>query len=425
MQTELLDLARTYFPGGTFGVNLPEHLRTVMVRGKGSRIRDANGKEYIDYLLGSGPLLVGHAHPEVVAAVQRQAALASTFYMLNEPAILLAQKIVDAVPCGGTLRYQLSGTDATFSALRIARAATGRKHVVKFEGAFHGSHDVAQVSVEIRPRSDHRAPAAVRDTTGIPESVVDEVLVAQFNDLQSVAQLVQARGDGIAAIIVEPLQRVLKPLPGFLEGLRALCSEHGIVLIFDEVVTGFRIAWGGAQELYGVTPDLACYSKTIGGGYPVSAVVGRKDLLDLTVPGGDNARYCYVAGTLSGNPVAAAAGLAALNILDRPGVYDRLRCMGNLLRSEIEAAGSRAGLPVRALGDGPIVQVVFSERAEFVTAQHLTEIDHARTLRFGHEMISRGIYFTPKGKMYISLAHTDADLDETLETIGAVLRDLQ
>jgi glutamate-1-semialdehyde 2,1-aminomutase len=422
MQSELLHLAKTYFPGGMFGVNVPENLRTVMVRGQGSRMHDANGKEYIDYLLGSGPLLVGHAHPEVVAAVQSQSALSSTFYMLSEPAIRLAQKIVDAAPCGDSLRYQLSGTDATFAALRIARAATGRKLVVKFEGAFHGSHDVAQVSVEVRPSV--RPPAAVRDTLGIPASVVEEVLVAQFNDLTSVAALVEARGHEMAAIIVEPVQRVLVPQPGFLEGLRALASQYGIVLIFDEVVTGFRIAWGGAQELYGVTPDLACYSKAIGGGYPVSAVVGRKDLLDLTIARGDGSPICYVGGTLSGNPVATAAGLAALNILERPGVYDRLRQMGATLRREIEAAGTRAGLPVRALGEGPILQVVFSDRQEFVTGEHLAQIDHAKTLQFGYAMISRGIFFTPKGKMYISLAHTDADLDQTLDTIGKVLHDL-
>ena len=422
MQSELLHLANTYFPGGMFGVNLPENLRTVMVRGQGSRMHDVDGKEYIDYLLGSGPLLVGHAHPEVVDAVQRQSALSSTFYMLNEPAIRLAQKIVDAAPCGDSLRYQLSGTDATFAALRIARAATGRKLVIKFEGAFHGSHDVAQVSVEVWPHA--RPPAAVRDTSGIPDSVVEEVLVAQFNDLASVAQLVEVRGHEIAAIIVEPVQRVLVPRPGFLEGLRALTSKYGILLIFDEVVTGFRIAWGGAQELYGVTPDLACYSKAIGGGYPVSAVVGRRDLLALTVPRRDSFPFCYVGGTLSGNPVAAAAGLATLNILERPGVYDRLRQMGETLRREIEAAGSRAGLPVRAPGEGPILQVVFSDREEFLTGEHLTQIDHARTLQFGYEMISRGIFFTPKGKMSISLAHTDADLDQTLDTIGKVLRDL-
>jgi glutamate-1-semialdehyde 2,1-aminomutase len=422
MQSELLNLARTYLPGGTFGVNLPENLRTVMVCGQGSRIHDANGKEYIDYLLGSGPLLVGHAHPEVVDAVRRQSALSSTFYMLNEPAIRLARKIVDAAPCGDSLCYQLSGTDATFSALRIARAATGRKLVMKFAGAFHGSHDVAQVAIAVGPHA-HR-PAAVRDTSGIPASVAEEVLVAQFNDIASVAQLVEGRGDEIAAMIVEPLQRVLVPRPGFLEGLRAIASQYGILLIFDEVVTGFRIAWGGAQELYGVTPDLACYSKAIGGGYPVSAVVGSRELLALTIPRRDGLPFPYLSGTMSGNPVAAAAGLAALSILERPGVYDRLRQMGETLRRGIEAAGSRAGLPVRALGEGPILQVVFSEREEFLTGEHLTQIDHARTLQFGYEMISRGIFFTPKGKMYISVAHTDADLDQTLDTIGKVLRNL-
>ena len=422
MQSELLRLANMYFPGGGFGVNVPENLRTVMVRGQGSRMHDANGKEYIDYLLGSGPLLVGHAHPEVVDAVQRQSASSSTFYMLNEPAIRLAQKVVEAAACGDSLRYVLSGTDATFSALRIARAATGRNLVIKFEGAFHGSHDVAQVSVEVA--LNERRPAGVRDASGIPASVAGEVLVAQFNDLESVAALVEARGHEIAAIIVEPLQRVLVPRPGFLQGLRALASQHGIVLIFDEVVTGFRIAWGGAQELYGVTPDLACYSKTIGGGYPVSAIVGPKEMLDLTVPRQDGSQFCYVGGTLSGNPVATAAGLATLNILDRPGVYDRLRQMGETLRREIEAAGKRAGLPVRAPGEGPVLQVVFSDREELETGAHLMQIDHRRTLQFGHKMISRGIFFTPKGKMYISLAHTDADLDQTLDSVGKVLRDL-
>jgi len=254
--------------------------------------------------------------------------------------------------------------------------------------------------------------------------VADEVLIAEFNNLASVAALVEARGHEIAAIIVEPLQRVLVPRSGFLEGLRAIASHYGIVLIFDEVVTGFRIAWGGAQELYGVTPDLACYSKTIGGGYPVSAIVGPKEMLDLTVPRQDGSQFCYVGGTLSGNPVATAAGLATLNILDRPGVYDRLRQMGETLRREIEAAGKRAGLPVRAPGEGPVLQVVFSDREELETGAHLTQIDHRRTLQFGHKMISRGIFFTPKGKMYISLAHTDADLDQTLDSVGKVLRDL-
>ena len=252
--------------------------------------------------------------------------------------------------------------------------------------------------------------------------MADEVLVAQFNDLASVAALVEVRGHEIAAIIVEPLQRVLVPRPGFLEGLRALASQYGIVLIFDEVVTGFRIAWGGAQELYGVTPDLACYSKTIGGGYPVSAVVGRKRHARPHRSPPRRLAVLLCRRNAVREPRRGRRGPRHFEHSRAAGVYDRLRQMGETLRREIEAAGSRAGLPVRALGEGPVLQVVFSDREEFETGEHLTQIDHARTLQFGHEMISRGIFFTPKGKMYISLAHTDADLDQTLDTIGKVLR---
>ncbi|MGH7785024.1 MAG: aminotransferase class III-fold pyridoxal phosphate-dependent enzyme, partial [Candidatus Binatia bacterium] len=279
MQSTLLDTAKKYMPGATLGVSyLPEHLRMVMVRGQGCKVYDVAGKEYIDYLLGSGPLLLGHSHPAIVNAVKQQLDQSSTFYVLNEPAIRLAEKIVNAVPCGEAIRYQLSGTDATYAAIRIARAATGRDKVLKFEGGFHGAHDIAQISVDAS--NDKRLPVGTRDTDGIPISVTKDVVVAQFNDLVSVGEIVKAHHAEIAAIIVEPIQRVLLPKPGFLEGLRAIADEFGIVLIFDEIVTGFRIAWGGAQELYGVLPDLACYGKAIGGGYPIAAVVGRRELLE-------------------------------------------------------------------------------------------------------------------------------------------------
>jgi len=424
MDQSLLEAAKQYFPGASLGVHyLPENIRTVIVRGQGSRVYDSNGKEYIDCLLGSGPLLLGHAHPEVVEAVQRQASQSSTFYWLNEPAIQLAEKIVRAVPCGEALRYQLSGSEATFAALRIARAATGRKLVLKFEGGFHGSHDIAQVSVDVWPES--RPPIGVRDTDGISDAAAAEVLVAQFNDLQSVTALLQRHGQEIAAIIVEPVQRALPPRPGFLAGLRDLATKYGILLIFDEIVTGFRLAWGGAQEFYGVKPDLACYGKPIGGGYPLSAIVGRRDLLEFCNP---NRRgklpFCYVGGTLSGNPISTAAGLATLNVLERSGTYDRLRSIGELLRREIRDAGNRAGLPVRVLGEGPFLQVLISERQEFRSAADLLDIDQTKTLQFGYELISRGVMFTPKSKMYLSLAHTDADLDLIIDRAEKVFREL-
>lgn len=422
MQSELIRRANTYIAGGALGAfHLPENLRMVITHGEGSRVYDANGKEYIDYIMGAGAAIVGHAHPEVVEAVQAQAAKSSTFYVLTEPAIELAEKIVKAVPCGEALRFQLGGGDATFVALRIARAATGRKLILKFEGGFHGAHDLAQMSVDVRP--DAR-PAAVRESLGIPEELVDHVVVAQFNDLAGVKEIIDARGHEIAAIILEPIQRSLVPRDGFLQGLRELATEHGIILIFDEIVTGFMVAWGGAQELYGVLPDLACYGKTIGGGYPLTAVVGRRDLLELADPARrGKTDYAYVGGTLTGNPIGAAAGLAALRVLERPGTYERWRKVANLLRTGIAEAGRRYKLPLHVLGEGPILQVVFSDRDVFHSAEHLSQIDHPRTLRFYYELISRGVLVLPKSKIYVSLAHTEDDVSQTLRTIDRILRE--
>ena len=247
-QASLFARAEKAIPGAALGVfTLPERQRVVIESGQGSTVVDADGKSYVDYLLSSGPLLLGHAHPEIVAAVQKQAALGSSFYALNRPAIELAETIVDAVPCAEALRYQSTGSEATFAALRLARAATGRRLVLKFEGGFHGSHDVAQMtSARMMGRnSDETVP----ESAGLAGALADEVLIVPFNDLDAVRDVVARRGSEIAAIMVEPLQRVLRPVPGFLEGVRELATGNGIVLIFDEVVTGFRLAWGGAQEL--------------------------------------------------------------------------------------------------------------------------------------------------------------------------------
>ncbi len=422
MQSELIQRANTYIAGGALGsLYLPENLRMVVAHGEGGRVYDTNGKRYIDYIMGAGSTIIGHAHPEVVEAVQAQAARSSQFYVLNEPAIELAEKIVRASPCGEALRYQLGGSDATFSALRIARAATGRKLILKFEGAFHGWHDYAQMSIDVRP---DRRPVAVPESLGIPDELIDQVLVAEFNDLEGVQQIVEQRGSEIAAIILEPIQRSLVPRPGFLEGLRELATKAGIILIFDEIVTGFMVAWGGAQELYGVRPDLACYGKTIGGGYPLTAVVGRRDLLDLADPARRGKQdYCYLGGTLTGNPVSAAAGLAALRVLERPGTYEEWGRKASMLRRGLTEAGRRHGLPFRVLGEGPILQVVFSDREEFASADDLSQIDHARTLRFYYELIGNGVLALPKSKIYVSPAHTDEDIQQTLDVVDRVLKE--
>jgi len=372
-QNELLQKAERYLPGVCLGMmHLPPELRMVMVRGAGSKIYDAAGKEYLDYVLGSGPLLLGHGRPEVIEAVQRQVAAGSTFFALNEPAVRLAEMLVKAIPCGEAVRFQTTGSEATFAALRLARAATGRDKILKFEGGWHGGHDLGQLSSA--PAEPPPFPAAMPDCDGIPHAFRQDVLVAPFNDLATTEAILSQHHDELAAVIVEPLQRVLRPEPEFLQGLRSLTRKHGIVLIFDEIVTGFRLAWGGAQERYGVVPDLACYGKVIGGGYPLSAVVGKNELLGL------------------------AQGL--------------------------RQAGVHAGVPLQVLGDGPVLQVFFAQRSSLRNHRDLLSANRKQALAFGYELIRRGIYCTPGGKLYLSLAHSEADLEHAVTAAGEVLEGL-
>jgi glutamate-1-semialdehyde 2,1-aminomutase len=420
-QRELLQQAELFLPGGCLGMMaLPADLRMVMVRGQGSKVYDAAGREYLDYMLGSGPLLLGHCRPEVVEAVQREAALGSTYFALSGPAIRLAATVVDAAPCGEAMRFQTTGSEATFAAVRLARAFTGRDKVLKFEGGWHGGHDLGQLSGA--PAEPPPFPEAAPDCDGIPRSARRDVLVAPFNDLEATAALVERHHRDLAAVIVEPLQRALVPAATFLKGLREVTLKSGVVLVFDEIVTGFRLAWGGAQERYGVVPDLACYGKVIGGGYPVSAVVGKRELLQLADPRQKGrGRYCFLSGTLTGHPVACAAGLAALNVLRQAGVYDRLHFLGRRLSEGLRQAGAEAGIPLQVLGDGPVLQAFFTEDRPLRDHRDLLRADRKRAISFGHELIRRGVYCTPGGKLYVSLAHTDQDIDRTVEIAAAAL----
>src|SRR5262245_26350271 len=358
-QPELLQKAGRFLPGGCLGMMmLPADLRMVMVRGQGSKVYDAAGKEYLDYMLGSGPLLLGHCRPEVVEAVQREAARGSTYFALNEPAIRLAEAIVAAAPCGGGLRFQTTGSDATFAAARLARAFTGRDRVLKFEGGWHGGHDLGQLSGA--PAQPPPFPEATPDCDGITHAALSDVMIAPFNDLEATAAIIERHHAELAAVIVEPLQRALVPDAAFLQGLREITRRLGIVLVFDEIVTGFRLAWGGAQERYGVVADLACYGKVIGGGYPVSAIVGKREIMQQADPRQKGrGRYCFLSGTLTANPVACAAGLATLSVLRQAGVYERLHGLGRRLTEGLRQAGADAGIPLQVLGDGPVLQVVF------------------------------------------------------------------
>ena len=416
-QQQLLASASHYLAGGGLGLFvLPPDLNLVVARGEGSRIWDVAGREYIDYHLGSGPALLGHAHPAVTAAVAAQIVKGTTFYFLNEPEIELAQRMVAAIPCADVVHYVGSGTEATFYALRIARAKTGRNKVLKFEGAWHGMHDYGLWgTVPVAP-SDY--PRSLPDSVGVPPQAGETVLVAPFNDTARAIALIEAHAHELAAVIVEPLQRVLQPEPGFLAALREVTSRHGIVLIFDEIVTGFRIAWGGAQEKYGVVPDLACYGKAVSGGYPLAAIAGRGEVMAvLDARSRPRADVVWATNTLNGNPVCAAAGCAALDVLSQPGIYPRLATIGSRLRKGIVAAGSKHGYDVQTPGDDAVFGVRFTSHRPLRTWMDLTTADKDLGYRWALELLRRGLLVNPNEKFYISIMHSDADIDHTLVVV--------
>jgi glutamate-1-semialdehyde 2,1-aminomutase len=413
-QAALLADAGKYLAGGGLGLfQLPPDLNLVIERGQGSHVWSVAGKEYIDYHLSSGPALLGHAHQAVVDAVAAQLGKGSAFYFLTAPEIALAKRLVEAIPCGEVVHYTGSGTEATFYSLRIARAFTKREKLLKFEGSWHGMHDYSLWGTVPASPSDY--PHAKPDSVGIPAQAGDTVLVTPFNDTARAVETIERHAAELAAVIVEPLQRVLLPEPGFLQALREVTKKHGIVLIFDEIVTGFRIAWGGAQERYGVVPDLACYGKAISGGFPLAAVVGSADVMSvLDVRKRPRAEVVWATHTLARNPIGTTAGCAALDALAQPGVYDRLHTTGSRLRAGIVAAGERHGFAVQTPGEDAVFGVRFTARKPLRTWIDLTTADKELGLRWALEMIRRGILVNPNEKIYISIAHTDADVERTL-----------
>jgi glutamate-1-semialdehyde 2,1-aminomutase len=418
-QSDLLERASNYLAGGGLGLFvLPDEVNIVIAEGHGSHVTDVSGRDFIDYHLGSGPALLGHAHPEVVAAVERQLPKGSTYYFLNEPVIQLAERLVGACPCADQVQFTGSGTEATFFALRIARAATGRDKVLKFEGGWHGMNDYGLWGTV--PAQPSAYPNAEPDSVGIPDALRGQVLVAPFNDAERAATIIAEHAHELAAVIVEPLERVLVPVPGFLKALRDLTSDYGIALIFDEVVTGFRIAWGGAQERYGVVPDLATYGKAMSGGFPMAAIGGRSEFMAyLDARRIPRERLVWASGTLNGNPISASAGLAALDVLGRPGAYEHLHHIGGRLRREITAIGARYGFSAQTPGEDAVFGVRFTARQVLQSWEDLLTADKDLGQKWAIELIKRGILVNPNEKFYISLAHTDADVDVTLEAVEA------
>ena len=425
-EKELLEKAARYLPGANTGnMSFDADHRFIIKEGKGSRIWDVSGNEYIDYLMSSGPMVLGHAHPAVVAAVIEAVEKGSTYFTTNEKAVLLAEEIVNAVECADQVRFTTNGTDACFQCLRIARSFRHRDKILKFEGGYHGTSDYATMSITPAANALKDFPEAVPNTSGVPKAIQETVLVAPFNDAETTAAIIEKHHDELAAVIVEPMQRILAPKPGFLQALRDVTAHYQIPLIFDEVVTGFRLAYGGAQEYYGVTPDMAAMGKIVGGGYPLAVITGKEEIMSLydsslAEPGS----YVPQVGTLNANPVACAAGLATLVEMRKEGTYERLHATGKRLRDSLERLCNEAEIPMQPSGEDPMFGFFFSDEP-INDYRGTLKADSAMMAQFNTTLLENGILKSWPDKFYPSLAHTSEDVDETIEIFTSTIDKLK
>lgn len=378
-------------------------------RALASKIYDVDGNEFIDYVGSWGPMILGHCHPKVVAALKSAVENGSSFGAPTELETTLAEMVIDAVPSIETVRMVSSGTEATMSAIRLARGVTGRDKILKFSGCYHGHADSLLVKA-----GSGAATFGVPDSPGVPQDFAKHTLTASFNNLDSVKSLVAENSGAIACIIVEPIagnMGTVPPREGFLEGLRQICDDEGIILIFDEVMTGFRVAYGGAQELYGVTPDMTTLGKIIGGGLPVGAFGGKKEIMKQLSPSGG----VYQAGTLSGNPLAMTAGIETLKLLQEDGFYSRLEEKSNALADGVALAARSASYPVYSTRVGSMICTFFTngEVYDWATAAACNTDAFAKYFR---SMLEEGIYLAPSQfeTAFVSIAHSDADIEKTI-----------
>jgi glutamate-1-semialdehyde 2,1-aminomutase len=406
----LFEEAKRYLPGG---VDSPvRSFKAVggtplfIEGGKGCKIHDVDGREYIDYVCSWGPLIVGHAHPAIVRALQAAVEKGTSYGAPTEKETALARLIVEAMPSLDLVRFVNSGTEATMVAIRLARGFTGRDKIVKFEGCYHGHADSLLVKA-----GSGALTFGVPDSLGVPEALAQDTYLLPYNHLDAVVQLLQSKGSEIAAVVVEPIAAnmgVVPPRPGFLEGLRELTDRHGVLLIFDEVITGFRMGYGGAQSLYGIKPDLTCLGKIIGGGLPVGAFGGRREIMEQVAPLGG----IYQAGTLSGNPLTMTAGIETLKLLQAPGFYRRLEERGQRLSEGIKEEAERVGLKAQVNQAGSMLTAFFTETP-------VKTSETARYARFFVKMLDAGIHLAPSQfeAAFISSEHQAEDVERTVSAV--------
>ncbi len=417
---QLFSDAKALIPGG---VNSPARAwgsvggdPIFFKKASGSRVWDADDNELIDYVCSWGAMILGHAHPAVIDAAVDAARLGTSFGAPTELEVEMARRVVDAVPSIEIVRFVSSGTEATMSALRLARAKTGRNKILKFDGGYHGHEDALLVAA-----GSGLANQGIASSAGVHPDYAAATLVAVYNDVDSVRLLLEANKGEVAAVIVEPIagnMGVVTPAPGFLEGLRELTTEHGVLLIFDEVISGFRVALGGAQSVYGVTPDITCLGKIVGGGFPVGAYGASAEIMSIVAPLGP----MYQAGTLSGNPVAMAAGIATLDELSKPGVYEGLQAKTDRLADGVSGVFEKAGVPAlinRACG----LMTVFFTNNPVTNMDSASATDREAFGAFFHGMVDNGVYLPPSQfeAWFVSTAHSDADIELTLERVAKSL----
>ena len=425
MTSNLFESAQSYIPGG---VNSPVRaFKSVggapvfVQRAKGPYLWDTQDRQYIDYVGSWGPMIVGHAHPEVIKAVKETAENGLSFGAPTELETKVAKTICDLIPSIDKVRMVSSGTEATMSALRLARGYTGRDKIVKFEGCYHGHSDSLLVKAGSGALT-HGVPTS----PGVPKALAELTLTLNFNDLDQAKELFKEVGEEIAAVIIEPVagnMNLISPKEGYLQGLRALCDEYGTVLIFDEVMTGFRVHLQGAQGLYGITPDLTCFGKVIGGGMPVGAFGGKADIMNHISPDGP----VYQAGTLSGNPVAMAAGLATLELISAPQFYENLTAKVKSLLIGLKNVAQSADIPLATNGVGGMFGLFFTQADKVTSFAEVMECDAERFKRFFHGMLDQGVYLAPSAfeAGFVSSAHTENDIADTIAAAATVMESLK